>query len=73
MKVWAKTEHTYWDAVSRTWRRIPEGGVIDLPESVARAILVEYPEKFGGQEIRTVVMSGAPVDRQMRPHGHTRH
>ena len=67
MKIRAKVAHTYWDADSRVWRRIPEGGVIDLPEPVARAILTEYPEKFDRQEIRTVVMARPPVDRQMRP------
>lgn len=66
MKLRAKVAHTYWDADSQTWRRIEEGGVIDLPESVARAILAEYPEKFGRQEIQTVVMTKPPVDRQMR-------
>ena len=72
MKVWAKTDHTYWDNDSRVWRRIPAREWRDIPDAQAMALLRAYPHKLVRHdpfEFRTVVMSGPPAHRQMRPNG----
>ena len=70
MKVWAKQDFTYWDADSRVWRRIPAGTATEMRGDIVAALFKAHPGKlspFAPNEVRTVVMSGPPAHRQMRP------
>jgi hypothetical protein len=69
MKVWAKTEHRYWDADCQLWRRIPAGEWRELPDGLAKAEIAAHPDNLSlvkPTAIRTVVMSGPPAHRQMK-------